>query len=256
MNITNNLWLRTPLRKIECTSRVFCFPHAGAGTSSFVPWAYLMSSGIEWSIISYPGRENRLFEQPICNIYNMTQTICEVITPLTHDYVFAFYGHSMGALIAFETARALRRNGYRIPTHLYLSGCNPPTDSTTYGGNLANQSDEDLLARLNSYNGTSKVLLDNPEMMEIFLPILRNDFRVLDSYSYVDEPPLCTNITIFYGTDDQSVNTSKINQWKEHTNRRYKSRGLSGGHFFIYNDVNLSSIAEEINSDLAIMFLE
>jgi medium-chain acyl-[acyl-carrier-protein] hydrolase len=147
------------------------------------------------------------------------------------DKPFAIFGHSMGALIAFELARHLRREYAIEPVRLFVSG--RPGPQTVRSRSINALSDSEFLKLLWAYNGTPEEALRNPELMELMLPVIRADFAVSQSYVYTPEPPLQCAITAFGGLHDETISREHLEEWREHTRGRFLLRMLPGDHFFL-----------------------
>ena len=162
------------------------------------------------------------------------------------DKPFALFGHSMGATISFELARALRKMRGVQPIHLFASGtCCPPEVGQHYRDELP---ETDIMDKLRKYAGTPPEVLEHPELMEIFAPIIQADFAVCRSFQYAPEPPLDCPITAFGGLEDHDVSRESLQGWGAQTTGQFRSRMLPGGHFFI-NDTG-PTILETIARDL------
>src|SRR5581483_4354247 len=151
--------------------RLFCFPYAGGGRSVYFPWLSAISPDIEVCPVQLPGREERLGEPPFTCMELLIEKLVEVLRS-SIDGPFAFYGHSLGALISFELARALRRLNGPTPIHLFVSGCPapqlPPTDPPIH-----QMPDVEFVQALRRFNGTSEKILQNAELLFVLLPFLR-----------------------------------------------------------------------------------
>lgn len=145
---------------------------------------------------------------------------------------FAFYGHSLGAIIGFELARELRRRRRTGPTQLFLSGQQAPQVANAVRP-IFNLPDDEFIAELRRLNGTPEQLLDDPEMQEILLPILRADFEILDNYKYRHERPLSCPITVYGGQQDDGIPVKNLHAWKEQTLADCNVEAFPGDHFFI-----------------------
>ena len=143
----------------------------------------------------------------------------------------------MGALISFELTRELRRRRRIEPLHLFLSGRRAPQvpDSDPPSFNLP---DLEFIEKVHSLNGTPRELLDHPEGRELFLPLLRADFELVETYEYVSHPPLSCPITTYAGLQDTDVPIENVAAWADQTSAAYKQRRFSGGHFFIHDPGN------------------
>lgn len=162
----------------------------------------------------------------------LVDALCRAIVPFL-DRPFAFFGHSMGALLAFETARHLRRL-YRItPTYLFISGHTAPQFPMSYPAH--DMPEEQLMETLENLSGTPPEILQNRELMDLMLPILRADFALCDLYRYLHDPPLGCPISVFGGLMDEETPRSDLEGWREHTTGAFALRMLPGDHFFIHS---------------------
>src|SRR5215217_254651 len=179
-------WLvkRKPNRRASV--RLFCFPYAGGGDSIFRSWQESLSDTIEVCPVQLPGRGSRIAEPPYTEMDQLVRAAGQAIAPYL-DKPFALFGHSMGALIAFEFARYLRKEYSAEPVHLFVSG-RPSPQSTSEPLDL-DQLDTELPEILSSRNGRPAQSLKDPELMELVLPMLRADLALCESYSYAPEPP-------------------------------------------------------------------
>jgi len=225
-------WITVSARRPRATVRLFCFPYAGSGASIFRGWQDHLPDDIEVVGVQLPGRENR-FTEPRFN------RLVDVIAPL-HDLVvgmadipFYFFGHSIGALIAFELTRALQRYGSTQPFHLVVSGMRAPQIlSRSEAHHLMD--DDTLLEKIKDYNGTPKVLLQDVELMRFFLPQLRDYFAISETYEYMAGAPLNCPITALGGDDDPNVAESDLAAWQTHTCGEFRHLLFKGDHFFIH----------------------
>jgi medium-chain acyl-[acyl-carrier-protein] hydrolase len=223
-------WLTNCKLDQKSNLRLFCFPYAGGGDSIFRKWPKRLSGGIEVCPVELPGRGARIMEPPFTELVPLVCAASLALAPHL-DKPFAFFGHSMGALICFELARQLRRDYNLQPVHLFVSGrCSPQTRKDPTPADLP---DSEFLETLRHSNGTPREVLENSELMELVLPIVRADFAVCKSYTYAPEPPFDFPITAFGGLEDQSVNRDCIEGWREHTTNSFVVRMLPGDHFFL-----------------------
>jgi medium-chain acyl-[acyl-carrier-protein] hydrolase len=225
---------KIPETNSQIKLRLFCFPYGGAGTSIYCNWHHYLPESIEVCPIQLPGREERISEKPFTNIVPMIFELGEVIKPyLTQP--FAFFGHSMGALVSFEFTRYLRKYKQPMPLGLFISGRPAPqikrTESLTY-----NLSDLEFIAKLRQMRGTSETILQNPELMQIFLPLLRADMQLCQTYNYLHEPPLNCPIFVFGGLMDSDVRREELACWHAQTIHPIELHMFPGDHFFIVKD--------------------
>src|SRR4051794_13772560 len=177
----------TPLEcRDRARMRLFCFPCAGGGTSLYSAWRDSLPADIGLSLAELPGRECRLLDAPFTRLDDLTQRLADALTSERDGVPFAFFGHSMGALIAFEIARRLRRNSLALPCRLFVSACRAPHLPNQHAP-VHSLPDAELRLTLAEFGGTPRELLDDDELMELVLPTLRADFTVCETYRYAHE---------------------------------------------------------------------
>ncbi|WP_167227321.1 thioesterase II family protein [Massilia rubra] len=221
-------------RSANARIRLFCIPFAGGSAAAFAPWQAKMGQEIEVCSFQLPGRGGRIAEPAVSSLPRLVADLARVIAQQS-DLPFAIFGHSMGALLAFELTRYLVSHKMALPEHLFLSGCAAPGHRTP-GRNVSRLADEELIATLASYNGTPPELLANRELMELVLPTIRADFALVEGYLYVPGPILSTPVSVFGGMRDEHVNAVKAQAWHEHTSGKFELTWFPGDHFFIQQD--------------------
>jgi medium-chain acyl-[acyl-carrier-protein] hydrolase len=196
--------------------------------------------------VQLPGREGRLAENAFSDLASLINTMAPELEPYL-DREFAFFGHSNGALIAFELARWLRRQGRALPRQLVISACSapqlPPVDPPIHG-----LGDSEFIQELRRLQGTPENILHNQELMQLVLPSLRADFALRETYMYCQEPPLPIPITVFRGQQDSEVSAQEAEAWGEQTTAAFGVRAFSGDHFFIHSERNL--VVQELVREL------
>jgi medium-chain acyl-[acyl-carrier-protein] hydrolase len=230
MTDVSSKWFVRPQMKPEATTRLFFFPYAGGGPTVFTKWYADLPSHIEGIVVHYPGRGSRFNEPAINDMPRMVTELSQAIQPLL-DHPFAFFGHSMGGLIAFELARKLRANHLPLPNYLFVSACGAPHLT---GANPKNHQlpDDEFMNELDQLNGIPAEL-KNPEAMKLLLPIVRADFQLVETYQFHPDEPFNFPISAFGALDDPRVNRERIDAWAIHTQAKFESHFFSGGHFFI-----------------------
>jgi medium-chain acyl-[acyl-carrier-protein] hydrolase len=193
-------------------------------------WSIGMPPDVELCAIQLPGREDRVREPPMTSFPELAAAIAYVL-PL--DRPFGFFGHSLGALIAFEVARELRRRGLPGPASLVVSGAHAPQMPFS-GPQLGDLPDSLFLDHIRSLDGTSDEALQHADLMQVLLPALRADFRLYEDYRYLPQPPLGCPIRAFGGLDDATATEGDIAQWRAQTSASFAVRMFEGGHFFIW----------------------
>ena len=225
-------WLAGAVPDPGADVRLFCLPYAGGSAAAFRPWRALSMPALDVCPLELPGRGTRLREQPFRRLGPLVTDLADALDPLL-DRPFALFGHSMGALVAFELARTLRERGRPAPVQLLVSAAAPP--HTPPSRPLLHCADDHRLReRLRELNGTPQELLDNEDLMALMLPVLRADFAVLETYEYREQTPLPVPMTVFGGTSDPVVATSSLGGWRAHTGREVRLRLFPGDHFFLH----------------------
>lgn len=224
-------WIASLRPKPAAALRLFCFPYAGGGASIFRGWAAALPPAVEVYPVQLPGRENRLRERPFTQISPLVEALADALRPYL-DRPFAFWGHSMGALISLELARQLRREKGPDPVHLFVSAYSAPQippDSAIH--RLPEAAFVEELRRL---KGTPEAVLQHAELMQLMLPLLRADFALVETYGYVHEDPLDCPISAFGGLEDDGVSYDDLMAWREQTRSAFKLRMFPGDHFFLH----------------------
>lgn len=241
-----NPWIPYYKQNSHASLRLFCFPYAGAGASIFCPWAAELAPDIEVIPVQLPGRENRLSEPLFTEIFPLVETLSQHLLPYC-DRPFALFGHSVGALVAFELARSLRRHDYPQPIHLFISGREAP-DRGPASPPIHQLPDAEFITELRRYNGMPDTLLQNPELMELFLPILRADLALNETYHYEAEPPFNYPISAFAGLEDSEATPEEISLWSQETCQEFTLKIFPGDHFFIKSEPLpvLAAISEQL----------
>ncbi|MGW2559533.1 thioesterase II family protein [Streptomyces sp. NPDC001514] len=238
-------WLRRFHPAAPDAPQLFCFPHAGGNASYYFPFSARLAPRVEMQAVQYPGRQER-FNEPC--IESMTE-LADAIAAELADRIrrpCAFFGHSMGASLAFEVACRLRTNGSE-PSALFVSGRRAPCIPAPGSVHLA--TDEELIADMKLLGGTDSRMLDNPELLAAVLPSVRSDYVATETYRYQGAPRLDCPITAFIGDTDPRVDTAQAEAWANHTTDRFRLRVFSGGHFFLVP--HLGAIVENITTSLA-----
>jgi len=211
--------------------RVFCFPYAGSGVSIFRAWSDSLPAEVEVCPVQLPGRGTRLMEPPFTRLSPLIQALAQALFPLL-DKPFAFFGHSLGALVSFELARQLRRQYAVQPVRLFISADRAP-QIPNRDPPIHSLSEGEFLVELRRLNGTPREVLEDEELRQIMLPLLRADFAVYETYGYSTEPPLNCPISAFGGSQDHRVSRSDLEAWRDQTSVSFSLRMFPGDHFFL-----------------------
>jgi medium-chain acyl-[acyl-carrier-protein] hydrolase len=178
-----------------------------------------------------PGRGTRLVEPLFTRLSPLVRALAHALVPY-FDKPFAFFGHSMGALVGFELARQLRRQHGREPACLFVSA-HPAPQLPHTGSSLHTLREREFLEKLRRLGGTPQEVLGHEELMRLLLPTLRADFSVYETYAYSPDFPLSCPISAFGGLQDRGVSRGDLDAWRAQTSASFSLRMLPGDHFFL-----------------------
>ena len=238
-------WIRR-YRRVPGGVPLFCFPHAGGAASYFRQWSAPLAPGIEVLAVQYPGREDRAAEPCITNIPDLADQIHAALGPPLPG-TFAFFGHSMGAVLAFEVARRIAWAGGHGPAHLFVSG--RPSPPRRRDRDLRGAPNSALVAELSSLGGTDPRILQDSDVLDLILPTMRADYTASETYQFAPGPPLTCDITAMTGDRDWLNTTEDIAAWSAHTTGGFDMRVYPGGHFYL--DGCRAEVLAMISSSLA-----
>lgn len=242
-------WLIRPAPQKAPAARLFCFHPAGLGAAVFRGWSDAFPGDIEVSAVQLPGRANRFNETPISSIPVLAEHVVNALSEYL-DVPFAFFGHSMGAVLAAEVARRLRSEGLPQPSRLIVSGRRPPhvPDVLPPLNDLPN---DEFVAEINRrYGGIPTEFLNDPEILELFLPCLRADIAALESFRPENGHRLECPILACGGADDPLTPRAHLEAWRETTNAAVEVRVFPGGHFYLNMPTQRSALLAEISATL------
>jgi surfactin synthase thioesterase subunit len=226
-------WLAGQELSPSAEVRLFCLPYAGGGAAVYQRWRAAAPTRLQVCPVELPGRGMRLRETPYRRLDLLVEGLIDALGEAL-DRPYALFGHSLGGLVGFELAMALRDRGLRRPEHLIVAGTAAP--GTPLGLPPVHEaSDADLRARLVTLNGTPRELLDDAELMELMLPTVRADFAVLETYGYRERPPLAVPVTVLGGTGDRVVPPATLSGWRRHSTGTTRLRLFPGDHFFVHS---------------------
>ncbi|MGC5053375.1 thioesterase II family protein [Micromonospora sp. DT48] len=225
---SNRGWLRTLTSVEEPTARLVCFPHSGGTAAVYRPWSTALPADVALHAVQYPGHADRLAEPPADSIAEMATQVAAELRQLP-PVRCALIGHSLGALVAYETARAMRDSGAPVH-HLFVSGAAGPW--LAGGGTTHRLGDDELWSSVVRLGGIEPEIADQPELRDLLLPVLRSDITLHETYRPAPEAtPLECPVRGYYNTEDPLVDADQVATWAAVNDGEFSMRALPGGHF-------------------------
>jgi pyochelin biosynthetic protein PchC len=218
-------YLRTYHPNPGAELRLVCFPHAGGSATGFRGWTDSLPPWIELICVQYPGRQDRIGEPYAADIPVL---VAEIVAELPTGRPLALFGHSLGATVAFEVARALEKGGRTRPVQLFLSA---PAAAGALALDIS--TDERLLAEVRRLGGTGVALLEHPELRQMVLPTIRHDLAILAAHEITEGPPLDCPITVLVGESDHTCQVPDGRRWAPRTTGEFDLRVFPGGHHYL-----------------------
>ncbi|GAA0401674.1 thioesterase II family protein [Streptomyces luteireticuli] len=242
-------WLRSFHPAPGARVRLVCFPHAGGSASYYFPMSASLAPDVDVVAVQYPGRQDRRNEPCIDDIGQLADRIDEVLTAdgLGSGAPYAFFGHSMGAVLAFEVALRRERRGEPGPVRLFASGRRAPgrfRDERVHQGD-----DAAVIAEMRLLGGTDSRWLQDRELMAMVLPVLRADYRAVERYRAGAGARIAAPVTILTGDTDPRTSAEEADAWREHTSGGCAVSTFSGGHFFL--EQHQSAVLDTVRRGLA-----
>jgi surfactin synthase thioesterase subunit len=230
--VTGRIWASTGAGFDEAPIRLFCFAHAGGGSLFFRPWRSPLLPDVGVLAAVLPGRESRAREQPCLQLDELLPPMFEALRPYA-DRPFALFGHSLGAIVAYEMARLFCDSATGPPMRLFVSGRRAPQLPARHGPRHT-LTDADFIDVLTRLGGTPPEVLAQPGMAELFLPSLRADFQLNETYDPEPaRPPLACPVSALTGDADPEVTPGDIAAWSAVTGRDFRMHTFSGDHFYL-----------------------
>ncbi|MEV0232198.1 alpha/beta fold hydrolase [Nonomuraea sp. NPDC050786] len=227
--------------------RLICVPYAGGGAAMFRQWRLPDDLACEVWAVQLPGRESRFRERPLRRIEPVVDALAHELLPLL-DRPYALFGHSMGALLAFELCRRLRRDGKALPVRLLVSAHRAP-HLPGWRPAASTLPQPRLLHRLAEMAGPSRSVVMDPDLLAAMSPTIRADFELCETYRYTPDDPLDVPITCFAAFDDPEVRIDEMLAWREHTTVGSRLFTFPGGHLFLLD--HLTGVLTHTTAELS-----
>ncbi len=226
--------------------KLYCLPYGGGSAASYLKWKGSLSKGIELCPVELAGRGKRFSEPFYESINEAVEDVYQQIHLEIDDSPYAFFGHSMGSIILYELYFRLIERNHKPPVHLFISGRRAPEcqdSEITY-----NLPEAEFVKKVLQYGGTPKEFFENKDLADIFIPLLRADFKIVQTYAYTPKcKNLSTDVTIMYGKDD-SYTSGDVDSWEKHVTGTYTMHEFEGGHFFIFK--SMQQVLDVLNQTL------
>lgn len=235
----DGLWFRRFAPEVRGRISLICFPHAGGAASAYGPLARALHPHADVLSVQYPGRQDRRNEQPATDLRELAGRIAERLP----EGPYAFFGHSMGAIVAYEVARRLGDTG---PARLFASGRAAPSVPNVRYVHL--QDDRELVRDVRFLGGAGNDALDDPDLLGMILPPLRADYTAIETYTWTPGPPLACPVTVMLGDEDPLVDVREARIWHDHTDAGITLRPYPGGHFYL--EERLPEVTRDLLDDL------
>ncbi|MEV6774785.1 thioesterase II family protein [Streptomyces syringium] len=227
--VDDTLWCRNFRPAPDAPVRLVCFPHAGGSASFYLPVASALTPDADVLAIQYPGRQDRRREPCVDDIATLAEQVHTALAGWL-DRPVVFFGHSMGALVAFEVARRMERDG-QGPARLVASGRRAP--SRYRDENVHRRDDDGIVAELREMSGTDTRVLGDEEMLRMVLPAIRADYRAVETYRSEPGASVRCPVTVMVGDDDPRTSLDEAEDWKGHTTGAFDMQVHTGGHFYL-----------------------
>ncbi|MCZ0990634.1 thioesterase II family protein [Streptomyces diastatochromogenes] len=235
-------WTRRFIEPVDSELRLVCFPHAGGSAAYFRPLAQSLAPRVEALCVQYPGRQDRRHEPLLDSVPALADAAFAALRP-TLDGPFAFFGHSLGALVAFEVARRFEQLTAQGPVRLFASARRAPSVARDERVHL--RDDAGLIAELTRLGGTADALLTDDDLRALVLPAVRADYRAAETYTAVPaNARLTCPISVFVGDADPVALVPEARAWEAHTTGSTDLRVFTGGHFYL--DGNTAAVARAV----------
>jgi pyochelin biosynthetic protein PchC len=242
--MTADAWIRRFNPALDAPTRLVCLPHAGGSASYYLNIAKALAPEVDVIAVQYPGRQDRRNERFAETVQEMADKLMIALRPWT-DRPVTLFGHSMGASIGYELALRLEKAG-TAPTALFASARRAPGISADDG--IHRLDDRGLIAEVKRLGGVGTALLDDPDILDMVMPAIRNDYRAAETYRCTPGETLTCPIFALTGDHDPKVTIDQARSWSDHTSGRFELRVFPGAHFYI--DDNFPAVITELSTHI------
>lgn len=224
------LWIRQFHPAPGARMRLLCLPHAGGSASAYFALSRELAPEVEVLAVQYPGRQDRRDEPLLASIEELRDGVAGALAPWL-DRPIALFGHSMGAVLAYEVARLMCRDGGTPPAHLFVSGRGTPAQGVSMP--LDELDDRAMITALDELGGTDIGLLADEEVLRMVAPAIRSDYRAVRTYRHAPGPLLPCPVTALIGDADAMAPVEEVDEWRAYTSADFSLKVFQGGHFYL-----------------------
>ncbi|MGW1807667.1 thioesterase II family protein [Streptomyces sp. NPDC002078] len=242
-------WIRRFHPAAESGVRLVCLPHAGGSAPFYFPMSRALSPEVDVVSVQYPGRQDRRMDPAVEDIGEYADAIAAELKPWL-DRPVALFGHSMGAVLAFEVTRRLERDLGLVPLAVFASGRRAP--SRYRDENVHRRDDDGIVEEMRLLSGTDAQILGDEEILRMVLPAIRSDYTAIENYRAAPGLTVSAPITVLTGDNDPRTSLEEAEAWRGHTTGAFDLRVFSGGHFFLANHQEeiLKIVSETLSTSL------
>ncbi|MFE2546309.1 thioesterase II family protein [Actinacidiphila glaucinigra] len=247
-NLVSSRWIRRYHPSEGGRVRLVCLPHAGGSASFYFPMSQALAPASDVLSVQYPGRQDRRDEPGITDMATYADALTRELLPWI-DRPLAFFGHSMGAVLAFEVTRRLEREHGVTPLRIFASGRRAPSSHRHETVHL--RDDDGVVAEMRELSGTDSRILGDEEILRMVLPAIRSDYTAIENYRATPGDRVSTPITVLTGDADPRTTREEAQAWAQHTTGEFEIHCFAGGHFFLANhqEAIMKLVSEGLTSD-------
>lgn len=225
--------------------KLFFVPHAGGSAMGYMRFkSFIDKDYVEIIPLEPAGRGRRIAEKCFTTVEESARDLFQIVKENTKDAEYAFFGHSLGTLLAYEIAMIAKEEGWKPPKHIIFSGRVSPSSKSIIP-EIYKYPDDEFLKKFNELQPISEMWSENVQLLKMMMPILRTDVLMSEQYIYKEKGKLDCDISVFYGQEDRLVDEKVLGEWKNHTSKSCNVVMFKGGHFYFNDD--LREVGNHIN---------